>query len=1303
MSTTPLTVVNSDNLKAFQSGIGSGFDLMIEKQLEKDYTEDFNVIASIHGFYEQETKEYLHQPFQYRVKATGEQIIKVSDGFATIHAEATPVHEISVTVQKMISIPVTIRIRIKFKVEYFIRTETGIETRTKTLYTEPVLFKTGYNQITVNDSGTISLTPYNGEKVSSTPISQYINQAIQRDAELVESMKYYPITQHGYEIQDDYPFDIDNPYRQQAQRQFQSSSFGTFTVTANYVNGKLDLNSTLRAYGVANAGLFCGRKVINRDISIHDGAKTTLLSFTDFKAIPLVNVDDPNYRLTDVTYDSSDPKSVSYHLSQIENPQQFKLYANRYQSITRDDFLVIEPTGASESNQASYRFDHQESYLDVAYHKLIPTIKKDPLQRYHYKLTILDCSSNIVIDNVPVKPKQVIRTTGTGVRHFTIISQFKDQAIAWTSVLPNPNGETPFSGSVNGGNYLIDYGKRDHQTYIPTFSIPTNVRNVRFEILLEGMTEEAPLNVRFEEESEPGVGIKNGGQVIFSSEKFAYQTREFSHVVSQNVLKGFEISGLAEQVYSANLYKDSEANFSYSHFEMELKTDNNDVKITDYPKLVQFQNGECSFRFKARIQQNAVSKWSPRIHSGFYYLNQHEYYMPSSFDAQANYDAGTYFAVEDFKVSLKAEFVKSEATHALRIPLSGEHDYRNNADRFRYFKYERSGNNHWVYAIPTIQTGHYECYSDLEYISPIKTLHHIIEVWDQITWDEQVTETESLSFEARVYDLVRGKWTAWTPIVSGQRPRLVPSNLIQFKAKLSFNQTVEPVQTIVEHKQTATDYRAIMDVKNSRNITFVDGEVRPLNSTMPATFCTTIIDYGTAVNLMATYSSKAGNVTCFLGASQDRASLERLERLPRYTPGTKISQKRYYRMKFEIDHNDSLYQLKTAIEIAPLKKASIRFGNIQVNGVKREHAKHHVAFEDYAVSLKMDGLPHELLPNIESVLSQCVEETEFNLDNLYYYQFTATHPQVELTYSSTNPQGPLVGTSVMGRIDTSHAPMIRFINGRTVIKATPEQFSPIVVEHELYGPLREVFFLKEGRPSLEFEECYPLSSTFIPLKHHPIDKRTLRVFDAQTHQSLTHWRIEENKLFIDQEDIQEVKVQYRLQNSFIAFINESKGETTIQIHTDKPLDSSEIIDKAFVSFETNLNSNKRVLSHLSLNPLYNTHYEGFIYLSNTLEPVKTLKVTANPTVFKPKQPDHSTIYIQALDRYENPVPGETIQVSESVGVLEAIQDVTDQNGVAIFRYHSPKGAGQEELTFQTKSGVQEHLMVQVKKPTHRRI
>ena len=161
--------------------------------------------------------------------------------------------------------------------------------------------------------------------------------------------------------------------------------------------------------------------------------------------------------------------------------------------------------------------------------------------------------------------------------------------------------------------------------------------------------------------------------------------------------------------------------------------------------------------------------------------------MTSSFDAQANYDAGTHFAVEDFKVSLKAEFVKSEATHALRIPLSGEHDYRNNADRFRYFKYERSGNNHWVYAIPTIQTGHYECYSDLEYISPIKTLHHIIEVWDQITWDEQVTETESLSFEARVYDLVRGKWTAWTPIVSGQRPHLVPSNLIQFKAKLSFN------------------------------------------------------------------------------------------------------------------------------------------------------------------------------------------------------------------------------------------------------------------------------------------------------------------------------------------------------------------------------------------------------------------------------------------------------------------------------------------------------------------------------------
>lgn len=1302
MKTIPTSVVKSDNLKAFRSGIGSGLDLKIEKQLEQEYLEDFNVVAQVNGIYRQETKEYLYQPFQYRVKATGNQTIKVSEGFIEIQAAATPVHLIKATVSKMVAIPVEVRIRIKFNVEYFVRAAQGVEARNKTLYTDTLLFRTEHNRLTVDQLGTVAMLPYTGQEINATTIQQYLDTAIQKDKEIVASIPTYGITTYGYEIEDDYPFDLGNPYRKETTRTFQPSSVGSFNVVADYVDGKLDLNSKLKVFGVANAGLFSHRKTVEREVSIHDGDKVTLMGFNEFKALPLVNVDDPTYLLTDAIYNSSNAMSVQSHLSQIENPQGFNLYTNAYHNITKDDFLVIEPKGQDKTNRTAYRFDDKESFLNVTYYKLIPTIGRDPLRRYHYQLTVTNCSSNIAINNKLVKPQQVIRSTGTGVSSFSIVSRFKEKDILWSATLPNPNHDGPFSGNVNGGNYLTNFGKRDYETYIPTFPIPANVKNVRYEILLEGLEDDAPINVEFENQISPGVGVKNGGHVTLTSELFSYRTRDFTHAVNQTTLKGFKLSGLAEQIYAVTLYREEDSGFLYSHFEMELKTDNNDVRITDYPQSVQFQNGEFTFQFKARIQQNAISRWAPRLHNGFYYLNQQEYYLPSRFDAQADYDAGTHFTTEDFKVSLRAEFVQSVANIGLTALLTGEHDYRNNADRFRYFNYERLATGEWISAVPTTKTDHYERYTNLEYISPIKTLDDVVEIWNKVTWDEKLTPNETLTMEARVYDLVKGIWTDWTPILSGKKPNLVPSNLIQFKAKFGFNQIPDKPKTVTEHWQTAMDYRAIMDEAASHNVTFVSGEVRPLNRRLPAVYYTKILDYGTAVNLAVDYTSQTGFVSCSIGASQDASLLNREESFLPYSKGSKIHQFRYYRLKFEIEPENALYQVTTVVDVTPLEAAAIRFGNLLIDGVKRSSSNRYTALEDYPVSLKMDGLPHNLLPNIKTVLESCVAGSEFSLNDLYYYQFTSTNPQIELMYSFVQLDSPLIGGSLKSQINASHAPMVRFIQNETIIESIPEQFSPIVVEHELYGPLQEVSFWVDDAPSLRYEQISAIpDSKRVRLDHGDADERTITVMTLAGER--TDWHFENHHLFFTGEVLEEVIISYRLRNSFMALIDESNQQTKLVIHTDKSSESTDVVDKAYVSFETNIVSNKRVLSHLSFNPLYNTRYEGFVYLSQVIEPVKTLTVSANPTHFKPRQADHVTLYIQALDRYENPVTGEWIHVNETVGVLEAVQSTTDQNGVAVFRYHSPKGVGSETLIFKTDSAVQETITIRVEDPSNRRL
>ena len=170
----------------------------------------------------------------------------------------------------------------------------------------------------------------------------------------------------------------------------------------------------------------------------------------------------------------------------------------------------------------------------------------------------------------------------------------------------------------------------------------------------------------------------------------------------------------------------------------------------------------------------------------------------------------------------------------------------------------------------------------------------------------------------------------------------------------------------------------------------------------------------------------------------------------------------------------------------------------------------------------------------------------------------------------------------------------------------------------------------------------------------------------------------------------EVTISYCLRNSFVTEIDEEKGTTKLITHTKKPL------RKACVAFETNENSNLKTLDYLSLNPIYTGRYQGFIYLTyETFEP-KEIRIYANPKRVLSTGYERVAIFIQVVDRYENPVIGEEIEISNYIGTLNFESLVTDQNGVICGTYVAPQTKGEDHLIFTCVSnGIQESLKFEI--------
>jgi hypothetical protein len=221
----------------------------------------------------------------------------------------------------------------------------------------------------------------------------------------------------------------------------------------------------------------------------------------------------------------------------------------------------------------------------------------------------------------------------------------------------------------------------------------------------------------------------------------------------------------------------------YQNYYLKVVTDNSDVLAMRYPTEIVFdENGIASVGVAFKGVVNATSKWSPRIHNGYYYLNQHEYFAYSEFDVEANFD--TYEEVNfktingyiTFDVTLRH---KAKPKEEYSIVKDTRSELLQNEKEFQWI------DNKGLTLKPYIDGEYYQEYLASIYCSPVILFKNILTEAGPLKVDYFFEDGSNfLPMEIRSYDIELGQWSEWTPFTNNTVPTVPLSCAYQVRFTL---------------------------------------------------------------------------------------------------------------------------------------------------------------------------------------------------------------------------------------------------------------------------------------------------------------------------------------------------------------------------------------------------------------------------------------------------------------------------------------------------------------------------------------
>lgn len=865
--------------------------------------------------------------------------------------------------------------------------------------------------------------------------------------------------------------------------------------------------------------------------------------------------------------------------------------------------------------------------------------------------------------------------------------------------LPGAGMET-FYGLVNGRYSSTNVnGKKDLTVDTPQFNIPTTVTDKHrdsiriYAVITEFYPDTALVSYRWEHpwNHKDCITQVNGDYIYFSSDSMEYKDIEYLDVISTINMENQEVYDNKTQEKIFEIPKPKTI-YEYQNYYLEVHTDNGDVLALKYPTEIEFdENGIAQVGVSFKGVVNATSKWSPRIHNGYYYLNQHEYFAYSEFDVQANFETyeeeifKTLVGYISFDIQLRHIANPKESYNIIKNTRS---ELLQDEEHFQWI------NGKGLTLKPYINGKYYREYDSYMYTSPVISFAHALTTAGKLKVDYEFPDGFNyLPMEIRYYDGEACKWSEWEYFENNTIPTALSA---AYQVRFIMQASVINQDLFLEDYMCCyLDWKDDMDEQNTTNIVTITDHMTTGPYDAEGVYVSKIIDFGCESELaLDLFESKYKEyIQLYIAYSNrpDSLLLENIKWIDITTSKDTYFKSRYFRYKVVIPSGEKMYWLHKRIktlethEMLPYLKSISMGGEYQPTDI----VENFINTESFEIP--KDGEPHVIFNRVLDVIGADVLEKGYTEQEIEYVKIQCITNDVIIDFSkginTCYPSTAALNSPItaMSNIDldiiTKNTPYIyveKEDEEYDVIRiiGTPQQYCPIVVE----DPNSNTYSELKG-DSFVIDEMFNTTeeTKYVQIKNNGYDQNNFHVYLDNEEMDIMSFNVT-NHLVIFNDFIpegHEIKISYCILYSFIAKIDRINNTTTIYLHTGEGIDMP---TKCKVYFETGTKNNKFIANDLSLNPIYRTDYKGFIYLTDEHNEPYAINIYANPLRIKAGGYDKLDISIEVLDIQGNPIISKDVAVDCNYGILNCESYVTDMNGVIHIVYESAYKACIDTLT-----------------------
>lgn len=1066
--------------------------------------------------------------------------------------------------------------------------------------------------------------------------------------------------------------------------------------------------------GYTNAIIYDGTRYGHAAVNSYNRPKETIFFKKDLGSL-LKNRENKNYTYGTDNIDSTHIFKKDLELK-VPNPSYIQML---YNGIDEDMVITIDKHW--ESPVLNYRFNLMDPDAYTPYYEILPQCYPSSEDKHVIIVTVyyaknVEINSTSINNNYyalfdynnpvqsPLEFKYGLNATWnytTNVYdcdghwisqyiHFFARKMKKTQD--YYDELPGPNMDSMY-GLVNGRyreNNLS--GKQDLIVDTPEFNIPTTVdaNTVKIYIkITEFYPDDALISYKWHNENPVGSGYTkvNGDYVTFSSDSITYKDIDYYETLATYETEDIEMFSQDPLEIMQTISK-PETNSNYDNYYINVETNNGDVLATRYPNEIVFDDNDCIIPITYRGIVNATSMWSPRIHNGYYYVNQHERYLHSEFDVEANFDTTeeTYYTENTVFVNFDVTMKKNGgSTENYSINKNTSVELLQDEDNFIWE--EDKG----LTLKPIIEGQKYKHYEANTWYSPIMLFDNLLTTANALNLDYLNTDGSNTGLELyiRSFDVVNGQWTEWAEFINNTVPNTL-SSAYQLKTVLSATEQHTEYQ-YDDYLCCYLDWVDYVDENLSENIVTITDHITTGIYNSNGIMVSKIIQYGCPTGITLDMFTTSDKVVMNVAYSNDINDLilENIQWQAASSANINMGYK-YYRFKLIIPKNEKVYWVHLSVKTLETEVVLPYIKGISMTGsyVPENITGQFMKLETFKIP--RDGLYHEIVSQISDYVSSEVINKGFALTDITGISIKSMNPDVSLLFDTDilnpNPNPDLLNGSIQAAtseatIDiTSQLPYIFTDNNNKItIKGTPQQYSPIIVEDVNGNPLREIYNVNPDDMIVTEIHTMEISENYIELKHNDFELETVKVWinddEVIDYTIVNHLLMFKN--FLEINDV--ITITYNIKNSFYTEIDRINNTTVITVYTDK--DTNTASDKKFkVIFETNKQTNKFVAKKLSLNPVYRTDYSGFIYLTEEHNTPDKIKIWCNPKRVKAGGLDSVDVQIEVLDVIDNPVIAKEIKLDCNNGTLKCDNYETDMNGVVHAIYESSYLKGVDTIT-----------------------